>query len=197
MEAVVSERQFTGQDRSEYLRIDEPGPVQATKSGDSPSPGKGEPTERRPTRARFQSMWRRLATRLRVDEHDDLKPPLPVQAIPLEPYSQAQNVGTVEKRVVEQILQSLASVEGKLERSHVDLMARSDEIERRLIILWDLEEGQERIQQQQDSLLKAMERQHLIQSAILSQHRRTLRYAAAAVSFALGAAAGSLLLLSG
>jgi hypothetical protein len=192
----VSERQFTGQDRSEYLRPDEPGPVQATRSGDSPSPGEGGPTERRLTPARFRSMWRRLATRLRIDERYDSKPPVPARAIPLEPYSHAQNVGIVEMRVVEQILQSLASVEGKLERSHVDLMARSDEIERRLIILWNLEEQLESIQQRQDSFLEAMERQHLIESAILSQHRRTLRYCAAAVFFTLGAAAGSLLLLS-
>jgi hypothetical protein len=192
----VSERQFTGQDRSEYLRPDEPGPVQTTRSGDSPSPGEGGPTERRLTPARFRSMWRRLATSLRIDERYDSKPPVPARAIPLEPYSHAQNVGIVEMRVVEQILQSLASVEGKLERSHVDLMARSDEIERRLIILWELEEQLESIQQRQDSFLEAMERQHLIESAILSQHRRTLRYCAAAVFFTLGAAAGSLLLLS-
>jgi hypothetical protein len=193
----VSERQFTDQDRSEYLTPDEPSPVQSANSGDSPSPGEVGPNERRPTQARFRSMWRRLATRLRIDERYDPKPQVPARAIPLEPYSQAQNVGTVEKRVVEQILQSLASVEGKLERSHVDLMARSDEIERRLIILWDLEERLESVQQQQDSFLKVMERQHLIESAILSQHRRTLRYCAAAVFFALGAAIGSLLLLSG
>ena len=192
----MSERQFTGQDRSEYLRPDESGPVQATKSGDSPSLEEGGPSERPLVPVRFRSMWRRLATRLRIDDRDESKPPVPARAIPPEPYSHGQGVGTVEKRVVEQILQSLASVEGKLERSHVDLMARSDEIERRLIILWDLEERMESIQQQQGSFLKAMERQHLMESAILSQHRRTLRYAAAVVFFALGAAAGSILLLS-
>ena len=192
----MSDRQFTGQDGSGYLRPDEPDPVQATRSGDPPSLEEGAPSERPPVPVRFRSMWRRLATRLRIDDRDESKPPVPARAIPPEPYSHGQGVGTVEKRVVEQILQSLASVEGKLERSHVDLMARSDEIERRLIILWDLEERMESIQQQQGSFLKAMERQHLIESAILSQHRRTLRYAAAAVFFALGAAAGSILLLS-
>lgn len=80
----------------------------------------------------------------------------------------------VENRIVEPMLQALVSVEAKLERSHVELMGRSDQVEQRLSQLWDIEEQLGALGELQESLLQVSEQQRRLESAIRSQTRTLL-----------------------
>jgi len=95
---------------------------------------------------------------------------------------------SVERRIVEPMLQALVSVEAKLERSHIELMGRSDQVEQRLTQLWDIEEQLGTLGELQESLLQVSEQQRRLESALVSQNR-TLRWLIGTVLFALAAAA--------
>jgi hypothetical protein len=77
----------------------------------------------------------------------------------------------VERRIVEPLLQALVSVEAKLERSHVDLVGRSEQVEQRLTQLWDIEEQLGAIGELQDSVLQVTEQQRRLESALVAQSR--------------------------
>ena len=94
----------------------------------------------------------------------------------------------VENRIVEPMLQALVSVEAKLERSHLELMGRSDQVEQRLSQLWDIEEQLGALTELQDSLLRVSEQQRRLEAAIQSQ-TRTARWLVGAVFASLAAAA--------
>ncbi len=94
---------------------------------------------------------------------------------------------SIERRIVEPMLQALVSVESKLERSHVELVGRSDQVEQRLTQLWDIEEQLGTLSELQESLLRVSEQQRRLESAILSQNR-TLRWLVGAVFLSLAAA---------
>jgi hypothetical protein len=94
----------------------------------------------------------------------------------------------VERRIVEPLLQALVSVESKLERSHTDLLGRSDQVEERLTQLWDIEEQLGALGEVQESLLRVSERQRRLESAVVAQ-TRSLRWLIGAVFFSLAAAA--------
>lgn len=94
---------------------------------------------------------------------------------------------SIERRIVEPMLQALVSVESKLERSHVELVGRSDQVEQRLTQLWDIEEQLGTLGELQESLLRVSEQQRRLESAILSQNR-TLRWLVGAVFLSLAAA---------
>ncbi len=94
----------------------------------------------------------------------------------------------IESRIVEPMLQALVSVEAKLERSHVELMGRSDQVESRLGQLWDIEEQLGALGEMQDSLLQVSEQQRRLEAAIRSQ-TRTTRWLVGAVLASLAAAA--------
>lgn len=94
----------------------------------------------------------------------------------------------VENRIVEPMLQALVSVEAKLERSHLELMGRSDQVEQRLSQLWDIEEQLGALTELQDSLLRVSEQQRRLETAIHSQ-TRTARWLVGAVFASLAAAA--------
>ena len=94
---------------------------------------------------------------------------------------------SIERRIVEPMLQALVSVESKLERSHVELVGRSDQVEQRLTQLWDIEEQLGTLGELQESLLQISEQQRRLEFAILSQNR-TLRWLVGAVLFSLAAA---------
>ncbi|HIG72444.1 MAG TPA: hypothetical protein EYQ46_20765 [Myxococcales bacterium] len=95
---------------------------------------------------------------------------------------------SIEKRIVEPMLQALVSVESKLERSHIDLLGRSDQIEERLTQLWDIEEQLGALGELQESLLQVSEQQRRLEASLVAQNR-TLRWLIATVLFALAAAA--------
>jgi hypothetical protein len=95
---------------------------------------------------------------------------------------------TLELRIMEPMLQALVSVEAKLERSHGDLIERSDKIDQRLTHLWEIEEQLGVLGDVQESLLKVSERQRRLEAAIVGQSR-VLRWLIGAVCFALTAAA--------
>lgn len=97
-------------------------------------------------------------------------------------------VESLENRIVEPMLQALVSVEAKLERSHVDLVGRSDQVEKRLTQLWDIEEQLGTLNELQDSLLEVSEQQRRLESAVVSQ-TTTIRWLVGAVFFSLAAAA--------
>jgi hypothetical protein len=97
-------------------------------------------------------------------------------------------VESLENRIVEPMLQALVSVEAKLERSHVDLVGRSDQVEKRLTQLWDIEEQLGTLNELQDSLLEVSEQQRRLESAVVSQ-TATIRWLVGAVFFSLAAAA--------
>ena len=95
---------------------------------------------------------------------------------------------SIERRIVEPMLQALVSVESKLERSHIDLLGRSDQIEERLTQLWDIEEQLGALGELQESLLQVSEQQRRLEASLVAQNR-TLRWLIATVLFALAAAA--------
>ncbi len=99
-----------------------------------------------------------------------------------------QTADSIEKRIVEPMLQALVSVESKLERSHLDLIGRSDQVEQRLSQLWDIEEQLGALGELQESLLQVSEQQRRLESAIVDQNQ-TLRWLVGAVIFSLAAAA--------
>lgn len=94
----------------------------------------------------------------------------------------------IEMRIVEPMLQALVSVEAKLERSHTELVGRSDQVEQRLTQLWDIEEQLGTLSELQESLLQVSEQQRRLESAVISQ-TKTLRWLVGAVFFTLGATA--------
>jgi hypothetical protein len=89
---------------------------------------------------------------------------------------------------MEPMLQALVSVESKLERSHSELVDRSDKVERRLAHLWEIEEQLSTLDDVQEKLLRVSEQQRRLESAIVGQ-TRTLRWLIGAVFFSLAAAA--------
>lgn len=99
-----------------------------------------------------------------------------------------QTADSIEKRIVEPMLQALVSVESKLERSHVDLVVRSEQVEQRLSQLWDIEEQLGTLGELQESLLQVSEQQRRLESAIVNQNK-TLRWMVGAVFFSLAVAA--------
>ena len=102
--------------------------------------------------------------------------------------SPAIETRAMENRIVEPLLQALVSVEAKLERSHTELVGRSDQVEQRLTQLWDIEEQLGVLGELQESLLQVSEQQRRLESAIVSQ-TQTVRWLVGAVFFSLAAAA--------
>jgi hypothetical protein len=95
---------------------------------------------------------------------------------------------SIEKRIVEPMLQALVSVESKLERSHVELVGRSDQVEQRLTQLWDIEEQLGALGELQESLLQVSEQQRRLEATIAAQNQ-TLRWVVGAVFSSLALAA--------
>jgi hypothetical protein len=151
------------------------------------------------------SFWRRIAlgrraTKTREDDAESMSPsnsaqtlsskslaPAASRSIPAS-RSQPATTESIENRIVEPMLQALVSVESKLERSHIDLLGRSDQIEQRLSQLWDIEEQLGTLGEVQESLLQVSEQQRRLERAIISQ-ATTLRWLVGAVFFTLGVAA--------
>ena len=104
------------------------------------------------------------------------------------PAPAATSPAAVENRIVEPLLQALVSVEAKLERSHVDLSQRSDQVEQRLTQLWDIEEQLGTLSELQESLLHVSEQQRRLATSIDLQ-TRTLRWLIGSIFFSLAAAA--------
>jgi hypothetical protein len=102
--------------------------------------------------------------------------------------TQRQATDSIEKRIVEPMLQALVSVESKLERSHIDLVGRSEQVEQRLSQLWDIEEQLGALGELQESLHRVSEQQRRLESAIVNQNK-TLRWLVGAVFFSLAVAA--------
>lgn len=102
----------------------------------------------------------------------------------------ARSNQAVERRIVEPLLQALVSVEAKLERSHVDLVGRSDQVEQRLTQLWDIEEQLGALGELQESLLQVTEQQRRLESALVAQ-TRILRWLVGGIILSLAAAAFS------
>jgi len=95
---------------------------------------------------------------------------------------------SVERRIVEPMLQALVSVEAKLERSHIELVGRSDQVEQRLTQLWDIEEQLGTLGELQESLLQISDQQRRLESALV-RHNQTLRWLIGAVLFSIAATA--------
>ncbi len=95
---------------------------------------------------------------------------------------------SVERRIVEPLLQALVSVEAKLERSHVDLVGRSDQVEQRLTQLWDIEEQLGALGELQETVLQVTEQQRRLESALVAQ-TRILRWLVGGIILSLAAAA--------
>lgn len=94
----------------------------------------------------------------------------------------------VERRIVEPLLQALVSVEAKLERSHVDLVGRSDQVEQRLTQLWDIEEQLGALGELQESVLQVTEQQRRLESALVAQ-TRIMRWLVGGIILSLAVAA--------
>ena len=95
-----------------------------------------------------------------------------------------------ERRIVEPLLQALVSVEAKLERSHVDLIGRSDQVEQRLTQLWDIEEQLGALGELQESVLQVTEQQRRLEAALVAQ-TRILRWLVGGIILSLAVAAFS------
>lgn len=141
------------------------------------------------------SFWRRIAlgrreTKSRADARlmNPQNPPSPTSMATVADPAPPQAAESIEKRIVEPMLQALASVESKLERSHIDLLGRSEQIEQRLSQLWDIEEQLGTLGELQESLLQVSEQQRRLESAIVTQNK-TMRWLVGAVFFSLAVAA--------
>jgi hypothetical protein len=124
------------------------------------------------------------AASLNTQAASETTPATQIHSPPIVPI----DARTLELRVMEPMLQALVSVEAKLERSHGDLIERSDKIDQRLTHLWEIEEQLGVLGDVQESLLKVSERQRRLEAAIVGQSR-VLRWLIGAVCFALTAAA--------
>ena len=161
-------------------------------------PRNHEPPAQRP------SFWRRIALGRRHAESNSPPQPASRERNPsaLSPRkaqvavhhesglttNDARDSRAVEMRIVEPLLQALVSVEAKLERSHSELVGRSDQVEQRLTQLWDIEEQLGALGELQESLLQVSEQQRRLESAIVSQNK-TLRWLVGAVFLSLAVAA--------
>lgn len=141
------------------------------------------------------SFWRRIALGRRKARPDNSHAGDTTQDRQLAPTTSPtpravapKNPDSIERRVVEPLLQALVSVESKLERSHIELIGRSDQVEQRLTQLWDIEEQLGTLSELQDSLLQISEHQRRLESSLVAQ-TRTLRWLIGTVLFALAAAA--------
>jgi hypothetical protein len=139
------------------------------------------------------SFWRRIALGRRgTNANEDIltmNPQIPASATPLDnPATRRQATDSLEKIIVEPLLQALVSVESKLERSHVELTERSEEIEKQLSQLWDIDEQLGTLTVMQDSLLQLSEQQRQLKTTIASQNR-ILRWLVGGVFFSLAVAA--------
>ena len=154
------------------------------------------------------SFWRRIALGRRntpetpvAPPEAQTQPPAPastpaVQKSPtlaeraMNAVAPAPTVDTkaIENVIVEPMLQALVSVEAKLERSHTEIVGRSDAVEQRLTQLWDIEEQLGTLSELQESLLQVSEQQRRLETAVVSQ-TKTLRWLVGAVFFSLAAAA--------
>ena len=147
------------------------------------------------TQRQRPSFWRRIALGRRGAQAREAERPNehPLTSTPAlsttRATKQAQQASeSIEHRIVEPLLQALVSVESKLERSHIELIGRSDQVEQRLTQLWDIEEQLGTLGELQESLLQISEQQRRLESALVTQNR-TLRWLVGAVLFALAAAA--------
>jgi hypothetical protein len=102
----------------------------------------------------------------------------------------ARASAAAERRIVEPLLQALVSVEAKLERSHVDLVGRSDQVEQRLTQLWDIEEQLGALGELQESVLQVTEQQRRLEAALVAQ-TRILRWLVGGIILSLAVAAFS------
>jgi hypothetical protein len=94
----------------------------------------------------------------------------------------------IEQRIVEPMLQALVSVEAKLERSHIDLTKRSDQVEQRLTQLWDIDQKLGGLGELRESLSRVSAQQRRLESAI-GRQTQTLRWICGTVLISLAAAA--------
>lgn len=169
-----------------------------------------------PDGAQRPSFWRRIALGRRPNAAAETPPPSEERSeedatrAPLQQLAQrarevvaappraatppAVDGAAIEKRIVEPMLQALVSIEAKLERSHVELAGRSDQVEQRLTQLWDIEEQLGTLNELQESLGQVSEQQRRLEQAVVSQ-TRTLRWLVGAVFFSLAAAAFAVALL--
>jgi hypothetical protein len=164
-------------------------------------PGDRGPRHQEPDGQR-PSFWRRIALGRRAAESEPSAPSKQSRAPGSSVVSRESKVevgrasattpiagsDSVERRIVEPMLQALVSVEAKLERSHTELVGRSDQVEQRLTQLWDIEEQLGTLSELQESLLQVSEQQRRLESAVVSQ-TRTLRWLVGAVFVSLAAAA--------
>jgi hypothetical protein len=148
------------------------------------------------------SFWRRIALGRRAPKTPDAATaqpsdvsdaPIPQNSAPVKTAhaiqpSERPTADSIEKRVVEPMLQALVSVESKLERSHVELIGRSDQVEQRLTQLWDIEEQLGALGELQESLLQISEQQRRLESAFATQNK-TLNWLVGAILFSLATAA--------
>jgi len=163
-------------------------------------PGDRGPRNQEPP-AQRPSFWRRIAMGRRQAEPNS--PPQPASRernrsalsprkaqVPVQRESglTTNDSRAVEMRIVEPLLQALVSVEAKLERSHTELVGRSDQVEQRLTQLWDIEEQLGTLGELQESLRQVSEQQRRLESAVISQ-TQTLRWLVGGVFFSLAAAA--------
>ena len=161
-----------------------------------PLPGdRGRKTETEQSPEERPSFWRRIALGRRggkarerqpVDADRMMTAPAKLLSKAKDPLPQTND--SIERRIVEPMLQALVSVEAKLERSHIELVGRSDQVEQRLTQLWDIEEQLGTLGELQESLVQISEQQRRLDSALVTQNR-TLRWLIGTVLFSIAAAA--------
>ena len=153
-----------------------PPPLPALRQRPNPAPHRPPPSAEAPSTAVVAPERPTLAERA-------------INAVaPAPPAREPIDLSALEGVIVEPMLQALVSVEAKLERSHVELVGRSDQVEQRLTQLWDIEEQLGTLSELQESLLQVTEQQRRLETAVVSQ-TRTLRWLVGAVFFSLAVAA--------
>jgi hypothetical protein len=137
-----------------------------------------------PSKNQRPSFWRRIA--LGGRRASQVEVVTPDSAFTNPSANPSADTSAIEQRIIEPMLQALVSVEAKLERSHIDLTKRSDQVEQRLTQLWDIEEQLGTLGELHESLLQVSQQQRRLESAVVTQ-TRTLRWLVGAIFFSLAA----------
>ena len=174
----------------------QPDPAEAQLRGAALPGDRGPRIQQRETQR--PSFWRRIALGRRAQEAESptasasagptRKAAVPVLRSTGLAANDPRQTQAIETRIVEPLLQALVSVEAKLERSHSELVGRSDHVEQRLTQLWDIEEQLGALGELQESLLQVSEQQKSLESAVVAQ-TQILRWLVGGVFFSLAAAA--------
>lgn len=131
-----------------------------------------------------KSFWRRISIGRKSQETS-------IQRLPAATPQHVPAPPPAELAILEPLLQALVSVEAKLERSHVELSSRLENVDQRLTQLWEIDEQLGTLSDLQEGIGHLADSQHRLEQA-QAKNARTLR--GIAILLVLGAAAAAFMI---